>query len=148
MNYSICLDQFSTNFNVANLSTNGFSIYTNLDNFTTPIAQNIPYQDLFSPPIGNCPYIANLPQGATQLVVIDACSSIPASIASIFNPSSTTAGNLLTTCCYAIINVPAQPISFCDTSGLEFDLFSASFVGQIIAGNLNSNIGAVTDYKI
>ena len=148
MNYSICLDQFSTNFNVANLSTNGFSIYTNLDNFTTPIAQNIPYQDLFSPPIGNCPYIANLPQGATQLVVIDACSSMPASIASIFNPSSTTAGNLLTTCCYAIINVPAQPISFCDTSGLEFDLFSASFVGQIIAGNLNSNIGAVTDYKI
>ena len=66
MNYSICLDQFSTNFNVNNLSSNGFSIYTNLDNFTNPIAQNIPYQDLFSPPIGNCPYIANLPQGATQ----------------------------------------------------------------------------------
>jgi hypothetical protein len=148
MNYSICLDQFSTNFNVNNLSSNGFSIYTNLDNFTTPIAQNIPYQDLFSPPIGNCPYVANLPQGATQLVVIDACASMPTDIASIFNPSGTTAGNLTTTCCYAVINVPAQPISWCDTSGLEFDIFSSSYIGQIVAGNLTSNIGTVTDYTI
>jgi hypothetical protein len=148
MNYSICLDQFSTNFNVNNLSSNGFSIYTNLDNFTTPIAQNIPYQDLFSPPIGNCPYVANLPQGATQLVVIDACTSMPTDIASIFNPSGTTAGNLTTTCCYAVINVPAQPIAFCDTADLEFDIFSSSYIGQIVAGNLTSNIGTVTDYKI
>jgi len=147
MNYSICLDQFSTNFNVNNLSSNGFSIYTNLDNFTNPIAQNIPYQDLFAPPIGNCPYIANLPQGATQLVVIDACTSLPTSIASIFSTGSTSA-NSLTTCCYAVINVPAQPVSWCDTTDLAFDIFSASFVGQIIAGNLNSSIGAVTDYKI
>ena len=147
MNYSICLDQFSTNFNVNNLSSNGFSIYTNLDNFTSPIAQNIPYQDLFAPPIGNCPYIANLPQGATQLVVIDACTTIPTSIASIFSTGSTGASSL-TTCCYAVINVPTQPASFCTTCSLNFDVFSASYVGQIVAGNLISSCGTVTDYKI
>ena len=147
MNYSICLDQFSTNFNVNNLSSNGFSIYTNLDNFSNPIAQNIPYQDLFAPPIGNCPYVVNLPQGATQLVVIDACTSLPTTIASIFSTGSTGASSL-TTCCYTVIDVPAQPVSWCDTTDLAFDIFSASFVGQIIAGNLNSSIGAVTDYKI
>ena len=148
MNYSICLDQFSTNFNVNNLSSNGFSIYTNLDNFTNPIAQNIPYQDLFAPPIGNCPYVVNLPQGATQLVVIDACTSMPSSVASIFATGSNSVNNLTTTCCYAVIDVPAQPVSWCDTTGLTFDVFSASFVGQIVAGNLTSNIGTVTDYTI
>ena len=147
MNYSICLDQFSTNFNVNNLSSNGFSIYTNLDNFANPIAQNIPYQDLFSPPIGNCPYIANLPQGATQLVVIDACTTIPTNIASIFSTGSTGASSL-TTCCYAVINVPTQPASFCTTCSLDFDIFSASNVGQIVAGNLISSCGTVTDYTI
>jgi hypothetical protein len=148
MNYSICLDQFSTNFNIANLSSNGFSIYTNLDNFANPIAQNIPYQDLFSPPIGNCPYVVNLPQGATQLVVIDACTTMPTSVASIFATGSNSVNNLTTTCCYAVIDVPAQPISWCDTAGLTFDVFSSSFIGQIVAGNLISNIGTVTDYKI
>jgi hypothetical protein len=148
MNYSICLDQFSTNFNIANLSSNGFSIYTNLDNFTNPISQNIPYQDLFAPPIGNCPYVVNLPQGATQLVVIDACTSMPNNVASIFATGSNSVNNLTTTCCYAVIDVPAQPVSWCDTSGLTFDVFSSSFIGQIVAGNLISNIGTVTDYKI
>ena len=148
MNYSICLDQFSTNFNIANLSSNGFSIYTNLDNFTNPIAQNIPYQDLFAPPIGNCPYVVNLPQGATQLVVIDACTSMPNNVASIFATGSNSVNNLTTTCCYAVIDVPAQPVSWCDTSGLTFDVFSSSYIGQIVAGNLISNIGTVTDYTI
>jgi hypothetical protein len=148
MDYAICLDQFSTNFDVNNLSSNGFSIYTNLDNYTTPIAQNIPYQDLFSPPIGNCPLVVNLPQGATQLVVIDACTTLPTNIASIFTNGSSTANNLITQCCYAIISVPSQPASWCDTSGLAFDIFSASYIGQIVAGNLTSNIGTVTDYKI
>jgi len=148
MDYAICLDQFSTNFDVNNLSSNGFSIYTNLDNYTTPIAQNIPYQDLFAPPIGNCPLVVTLPQGATQLVVIDACTTLPTNIASIFTNGSSTANNLITQCCYAIINVPTQSISWCDTADLSFDVFSASFVGQIIAGNLNSSIGSVTDYTI
>ena len=126
MDYAICLDQFSTNFDVNNLSSNGFSIYTNLDNYTTPIAQNIPYQDLFSPPMGNCPLIVTLPQGATQLVVIDACTTLPTNIASIFTNGSSTANNLITQCCYAIISVPTQSVPFCTTCDLNFDVFSSS----------------------
>ena len=58
MNVSICLDQYASNYNLNALSTNGFSIYTNLDNFTTPIAQGIPYQNLFSAKLEqSCKYL-------------------------------------------------------------------------------------------
>lgn len=146
MDFAICLDQFSTNFNVSSLSPNGFSIYTNLD-YTNPIASGIPYQDLFAPPIGNCPLIVDIPQGATQILVIDACTTLPTNVAPIFGAGSS-ANSLITQCCYAIIPVPAEPISWCDTANLSFDVFSASFVGQIIAGNLTSTLGTVTDYTI
>ena len=146
MDFAICLDQFSTNFDVNNLSSNGFSIYTDLD-YTNPIASGIPYQDLFAPPIGNCPLIVDIPQGATQILVIDACATLPTNVAPIFGAGSS-ANSLITQCCYAIIPVPAQPISWCDTSGLEFDVFSSSYVGQIVAGNLISTLGTVTDYTI
>ena len=146
MDFAICLDQFSTNFNVSSLSPNGFSIYTDLD-YNNPIASGIPYQDLFAPPIGNCPLIVNVPQGATQILVIDACTTLPTNVAPIFNAGNS-ANSLITQCCYAILPVPVEPISWCDTSGLEFDVFSASFVGQIIAGNLTSTLGTVTDYTI
>jgi hypothetical protein len=146
MDFAICLDQFSTNFNVSSLSSNGFSIYTNLD-YNNPIASGIPYQDLFAPPIGNCPLIINVPQGATQLLVIDACTTLPTNVAPIFTPGGS-ANSLVTSCCYALINVPAQPVSWCDTSDLAFDVFSSSFIGQIVAGNLTSTLGTVTDYKI
>jgi len=146
MNFAICLDQFSTNFNVSSLSPNGFSIYTNLD-YNNPIASGIPYQNLFAPPIGNCPYIIDVPQGATQLLVIDNCSSFPTDIAPIFG-TSPTANSLVTQCCYAIISLPAQPASWCDTCNIDFDVFSSSYVGQIIAGNLTSTCGTITDYTI
>ena len=146
MDFAICLDQFSTNFNVSSLSPNGFSIYTNLD-YNNPIASGIPYQDLFAPPIGNCPLIVNVPQGATQILVIDACTTLPTNVAPIFNAGNS-ANSLITQCCYAIIPVPVEPISWCDTADLNFDVFSASFVGQIIAGNLISSLGTVTDYTI
>jgi hypothetical protein len=146
MDFAICLDQFSTNFNVSSLSPNGFSIYTDLD-YTNPIASGIPYQDLFAPPIGNCPLIVNVPQGATQILVIDACTTLPTNVAPIFNAGSS-ANSLITQCCYAVIPVPAQPISWCNTSGLEFDIFSSSYIGQIVAGNLTSTLGTVTDYTI
>jgi hypothetical protein len=146
MDFAICLDQFSTNFNVSSLSPNGFSIYTDLD-YTNPIASGIPYQDLFAPPIGNCPLIVDIPQGATQILVIDACATLPTNVAPIFGAGSS-ANSLITQCCYAIIPVPVEPISWCDTSGLEFDVFSSSYVGQIIAGDLTSTLGTVTDYKI
>jgi hypothetical protein len=146
MNLSICLDQYASNYNLNALSSNGFSIYTNLDNFTTPIAQGIPYQNLFSPPIGNCPYLlTNVPVGATQLLVIDNCTSNP-TLPGVTVPTSQ---ELLIDCCYALIDVPQEPPPpFCVSCSLDFDVFSSSFVGQIIAGNLTSTCGPVTDYTI
>jgi hypothetical protein len=148
MNVSICLDQYASNYNLNALSSNGFSVYTDLDNFTTPIAQGIPYQNLFSPPIGNCPYLlTNVPVGATQLLVIDSCTNEP--ITETGTPP--TSQELLIDCCYALLDIPQDPplpISWCDTSGLEFDVFSSSFIGQIVAGNLTSTLGPVTDYTI
>jgi hypothetical protein len=145
MNVSICLDQYASNYNLNALSSNGFSIYTDLDNFTTPIAQGIPYQNLFSAPIGNCPYLlTNVPSGALQLLVIDNCSTTPPT--EISTPP--TSQELLINCCYALINIPTQPVAWCDAADLNFDIFSSSFVGQIVAGNLNSTLGTVTDYTI
>jgi len=146
MDFAICLDQFSTNFNLNSLSSNGFSIYTNLD-YNNPIASGIPYQDLFAPPIGNCPLIITIPQGATQLLVIDDCTSGLGNVAPIFSQGNS-ANSLVTSCCYSIIPIPTQPISWCDTCDLEFDIFSSSYVGQIVAGDLTSTCGTVTDYKI
>jgi hypothetical protein len=146
MNVSICLDQYASNYNLNALSTNGFSIYTDLDNFTTPIAQGIPYQNLFSAPIGNCPYLlTNVPAGATQLLVIDNCTSNP----TLPGATVPTSQELLIDCCYALIDIPqTPPPPFCVSCSLDFDVFSSSFVGQIIAGNLTSTCGTVTDYKI
>jgi hypothetical protein len=146
MNLSICLDQYASNYNVNNLSSNGFNIYTDLD-LVNPIAQGIPYTSLFSPPLGNCPYLlTNIPSGATQIYVADNCVSNPQ------NPSSTvpTFQELVIDCCYAIIPIPQTPTtsSWCDTVNLNFDVFSSSFIGQIVAGNLTSTLGTVTDYKI
>ena len=147
MNLSICLDQYASNYNVNNLSTNGFNIYTNLD-LVNPLVQGIPYQNLFSPPLGNCPYLlTNVPAGVTQIYVIDNCTSNPE------NPNSTipTFQELVITCCYSIIDVPQTPpttSSFCTTCSLDFDVFSSSYVGQIVAGNLTSTCGPVTDYTI
>ena len=145
MTYSICLDQYSNNFNVNNLSSNGFSIYTNLD-YNNPIASGIPYQDLFSPPVGNCSLTVNVPLGATQLLVIDNCTTFPTNVAAIFAPT-TAAGTLVTSCCYSLIELTSS-ISWCNACNLDFDVFSSSYVGQIVAGNLTSTCGAVTDYTI
>jgi hypothetical protein len=151
MNVSICLDQYASNYNLNALSSNGFNIYTDLDNFTTPIAQGIPYQNLFSAPIGNCPYLlTNVPSGALQLLVIDNCTSNP----TLPGATIPTSQELLIDCCYALIDIqitpPAPPTtsSFCTTCSLDFNVFSSSYVGQIIAGNLNSTCGSVTDYTI
>ena len=151
MNVSICLDQYASNYNLNALSTNGFSIYTDLDNFTTPIAQGIPYQNLFSAPIGNCPYLlTNVPSGALQLLVIDNCTSNP----TLPGSSIPTSQELLIDCCYALIDIQITPptppttSSFCVSCSLDFDVFSSSYVGQIVAGNLTSTCGSVTDYTI
>jgi hypothetical protein len=140
MNYSICLDPTTVNnFNVANLSPNGFSIYTNLD-FTTPLQTGITYDQLFSSPLGTCPYIIDLPQGVTQVIVVDNCNPN----ATFFNLFSFVTIN----CCYAILNIPTTPLLICDECNLSFTSFSSSTIGQIIAGTLSSTCGTVTDYTI
>ena len=141
MTYSICLDPTTVNnFNVNNLSLNGFSIYTNL-NFTTPLQTGISYDQLFSSPLGTCPYIIDLPLGVTQIIVIDNCIQPPV--------SSDLSGNVvIANCCYAILNIPQEPVPWCDECNLSFDVFNTSSIGQIIAGTLSSTCGTVTDYTI
>jgi hypothetical protein len=149
MSYAICLDQNTPNFNINTLSVNGFSIYANLGNgFITIIAQGIPYTQLFQPPIGTCPYNITLPQGTTQILVVDLCD-VSLNIANIFSPENIAAGTITTNCCYAIIDIPqGLPPTFCETCPLTFDTFLAATTGSIIAGNLSSTCGPVTDYTI
>ena len=149
MNYSICLDQNSTNFNIANLSTNGFSIYTNLDNYQSPIAQNIPFTSIFPPPTGVCTYTINLLPGMTQIVVIDQCDPNLDVAAAIYSPTNMTAGELTIECCYAIFDIPQEPPpTFCETCPLTFDVFPTTNIGILTAGNLTSTCGPVTGYTI
>jgi hypothetical protein len=151
MSYAICLDQNTPNFNINNLSANGFSIYANLGNgFNTVIAQGIPANLLFPFPNGTCPYNVTLPQGTTQILVVDQCT-FELNVASVFSPENVAAGNITTTCCYAIINISQEPVpppTFCETCTLTFDTFLTATTGSIIAGNLSSTCGPVTDYTI
>jgi hypothetical protein len=148
MNFSICLDQTTTpNFNVANLSTTGFSIYSNLD-LNSPLVQNIPYTSLFESPLGNCPFnLTNIPEETDYLIVVDQCNT-SINVSSIFAPENINAGSITINCCYAIINLDPTPLSICDECNLSFDTFSTSTVGRIIAGNLSSTCGVITDYTI
>jgi hypothetical protein len=148
MSYAICLDQNTPNFNVNTLSANGFSIYTNLD-LQNPIYQGIPYTQLFQPPIGNCPFLVTVPQGATQLIIIDQCDPNLDVAAAIFSPTNLSAGQLTVECCYAVIDIPqGPPPTFCETCTLTFDTFLTATTGSIIAGNLSSTCGPVTGYTI
>jgi hypothetical protein len=150
MSYAICLDQNTPNFNINNLSPYGFAIYSNFDNYQTPLAQGINYTQLFPFPIGNCPFIlTNLPAGATQIIVIDQCDPNLDVAAAIFSPTNITAGELTIECCYAIIDIPqGPPPIFCEACPLIFDEFPTSTIGSIVAGNLTSTCGPVTDYVI
>jgi hypothetical protein len=141
MNYSICLDPTTVNnFNVNNLSSNGFSIYTNL-NYTTPLQTGIPFDQLFTSPLGTCPYIIDLPLGVTQIIVVDNCIQPPV--------SSDLSGNaVIANCCYAILDIPQEPVPWCEECNLSFNVFNTSSIGQIIAGTLSSTCGTVTDYTI
>ena len=150
MSYAICLNQNTPNFNINNLSLNGFNIYSDVDGFTTPIYQNISYLQLFQFPIGNCPFIATLlPPGTTQIIVIDQCNPNLNVAAAIFSPTNITAGELTIECCYAIIDIPqSPPPAFCETCPLIFDVFPTTNIGILTAGNLTSTCGPVTDYVI
>jgi hypothetical protein len=151
MSYAICLDQNTPNFNINNLSANGFSIYANLGNgFNTVIAQGIPANLLFPFPNGTCPYNVTLPQGTTQILVVDQCN-FELDVASVFSPENIAAGTITTTCCYAVIDIPQEPgppPTFCETCTLTFDTFLTGTTGSITAGNLSSTCGPITDYTI
>ena len=140
MNYTICLDP--VNFNLASLSGNNLLIYTDVDNFTTPVA-SVPYLLLFPPPNGSCPYtISGIPDGATQLLIVDNCA---ASEAGGTVPANTLTGE----CCYSLIDIdPSLCSDFCEDCGIGFNVYSLSTTGSIIAGNLTSSCGEVTDYVI
>jgi len=142
MNYTVCLDPYSLNFTPSELSGNGFAIYTDADNFTSPIAVNIPASSIFSPPSGNCSVtLTNIPNGATQILVIDQCDGLPPS-----TPGAPDAPSY--TCCYALINLPEGCVPWCEECGIGFDTFQTSSIGTIVAGNLTSSCGTVTDYTI
>ena len=138
MNYTICLDPALLS---STPSGNGFLIYTDVDNFTTPVA-SVPGLLLFPPPLGNCPYnISGIPDNATQLLIVDNCASSEAESA----PANTLTGE----CCYALIDIdPSLCSDFCEDCNIEFDTYTPATTGSIIAGNLISSCGEVTDYVI
>lgn len=148
MNFTVCLDYNSPNYNPANLSTNGFSVYSDSDNFTTPITTGIPASLLFPPPNGTCPFnVVNIPNNATQLLIVDQCV-LPQQIASIFSPTNIAAGSITIECCYALIDIDESCRDFCSECEIGFDVYSVNTTGSIIAGNLTSSCGTVTDYVI
>jgi hypothetical protein len=142
MNYTLCLDPYSVNFNSSQLSGNGFAIYTDADNFVSPIAVNLPASSIFSSPLGNCSItLTNIPNNATQILVVDQCDGPPPS-----TPGSPDTPSY--TCCYALLTIPEGCIPWCDECGIGFDTFQTSSIGKIVAGNLISSCGTVTDYVI
>jgi len=142
MNQGICLDPNSINFNTNSLSGNGFAIYTDADNFTSPIAVNIPASLLFPTATGNCQFsLSNIPNNATQILVVDQCDGLPPSTPGAPDTPSYT-------CCHALINLPEVCASWCDECSITFDTFQTSSIGKIVAGNLISSCGTVTDYVI
>lgn len=148
MNYTICLDLLSINYDPANLSGNGFSIYSDSDGFTTPITTGIPASALFPPPTGTCPFmLAGVPNDATQLLIVDQCNNAT-DIASIFSPTNIAAGQITIDCCYSLVELDQSCRDFCDECEIGFDTYDTSTIGQIIAGNLTSSCGSVTDYVI
>jgi hypothetical protein len=117
MNYTICLDPALLS---STPSGNGFLIYTDVDNFTTPVA-SVPGLLLFPPPLGNCPYnISGIPDNATQLLIVDNCASSEAESA----PANTLTGE----CCYALIDIdPSLCSDFCEDCNIEFDTYTPSY---------------------
>jgi hypothetical protein len=117
---------FSTSFCLTNIgslpSNTTLSFYSNVDGYTVPFQTTVP---LFSVTGNNCPYTLNGVYDNTQTIKVE--SSI---------------GN-----CCAVVNVtPNDPCTSCN---LGFDVFSASTIGRIVAGNLTGSCSAnITDYVI
>jgi hypothetical protein len=142
MNYTICLDPNLTNFDINALSENGFAIYTDADNFTNPIAVNIPASLLFPSATGNCQFsLNNISAGATQILIVDQCDGPPPVSPGFPDVPSYN-------CIYTILDIPENCFGWCNECNIEFDTADFNTVGRIIVGNLQSSCGPVTDYVI
>lgn len=98
------------------------NLYSDVDSFTTAFQTNINLSAI----TGNeCPYyISNVPDGTNQIRIFD-----------------------IGTGCYC--DIPIQSNDLCVTCDLEFNAYSASTVGRIVAGNLTGSCEAnITDYRI
>jgi hypothetical protein len=96
------------------------SFYSDVDDYTAPIIENVPWSDVL-----NCPYLlANVPDNTQNIKIVD--------------PSSN--------CCTVI---PVTDLNLCTTCNFTFDSISTTTVGLINAGNLTSTCqGQITDYVI
>ena len=117
---------FSTSFCLTNTgslpSNTTLSFYSNVDGYTAPFQTTVP---LFNVTGNNCPFILNGVYDGTTTIKVE--SSIGS--------------------CCAVVNItPNDPCTFCN---LGFDVFSASTIGRIVAGNLTGSCSAnITDYLI
>lgn len=99
-----------------------FNIYSDVDQFFNAFQTNVSYSNLFG---GNCPYVmGNVPNGTTQIKIIDT----------------------LTKCC-ATIDINSNDL--CTTCDLSFDTYQNNIIGRIVAGELTGSCeNEITDYKI
>jgi len=98
------------------------NLYSDVDSFTSAFTTNINLSAI----TGNeCPYyISNVPDGTTQIRIFDT-----------------------TTGCYC--DIPIQDNDLCVTCDLDFNSYSASTIGRLVAGNLTGSCQAnITDYRI
>lgn len=104
-----------------NSNSDYFDIYSDFDNYSTPIAQNITLNELTA---RTTPFNILVPKTALQVMVFDVANNIET---------------------YTTINEN----NLCITSDLGFDIFEQETVGRIIAGNLTAlTQSQITDYKV
>lgn len=97
------------------------NIYSDVDSFTTPVQSEI---NLSSITGNECPYYIEVPDGTSQIRIMD-----------------------IATGCYC--DTPVQSNNLCVTCDLDFNSYSASTVGRIVAGNLTGTCESnITDYRI
>jgi hypothetical protein len=98
------------------------NLYSDVDSFASAFTTNINLSAI----TGNeCPYyISNVPDGTTQIRIFD-----------------------ISTGCYC--DIPIQSNDLCVSCDLDFNVYSASTIGRLVAGNLTGSCEAnITDYRI